>query len=40
MKEYRKPMITLIEFNVMDVLAGSAEAFEISWLNVLDKGGL
>ena len=40
MKEYRKPVLALIEFDAKDVLSASANAFEIKWLNVLDNGGL
>ena len=41
MKEYFKPIVTLIKFDVKDVLLNSASKFDISWLNIVpDEGGL
>ena len=40
MKVYRKPTITVIEFDAKDVLLASAFAFDIKWINLFnDKGG-
>lgn len=37
MKTYRKPTITVIEFDAKDVVLNSAFAFDIEWLNLFDS---
>lgn len=39
MKQYRKPTITMIEFDAKDVLLASAFAFRFDWLDLFDSNG-
>ena len=39
MKQYRKPTITVVEFDAKDVLLASAFKFELDWLNLFDSNG-